>query len=201
MKKYLLVIIMAIFTLCASAQGASPTKQEIDEQCSILQDNINLLRSKLVDIKTAEQNKVLEMKGEVSNDLLASNDSLIDKATRIVKKAKSCYEQGDTTSNNVPLVLGTVSEGLNAYVSVIFKKPNDIKNIDLKSQFISIFKIGSRYTLKDIKTIVKDTYSNLNISKTPKASDLESYFDVSEVKITDKTTGKRSKGYLILGIK
>ena len=57
MKKYLLVIIMAIFTLCASAQGASPTKQEIYEQCSILQDNINLLRSKLVDIKTAEQNK------------------------------------------------------------------------------------------------------------------------------------------------
>lgn len=86
MKKYLLVIIMAIFTLCASAQGASPTKQEIDEQCSILQDNIILLRSKLVDIKTAEQNKVLEMKGEVSNDLLASNDSLIDKAARIVKK-------------------------------------------------------------------------------------------------------------------
>ena len=131
---------MAIFTLCASAQGASPTKQEIDEQCSILQDNINLLRSKLVDIKTAEQNKVLEMKGEVSNDLLASNDSLIDKATRIVKKAKSCYEQGDTTSNNVPLVLGTVSEGLNAYVSVIFKKPNDIKNIEVKKDFEKIIK-------------------------------------------------------------
>lgn len=140
MKKYLLVIIMAIFALCASAQGASPTKQEFDEQCSILQDNINLLRSKLVDIKTAEQNKVLEMKGEVSNDLLASNDSLIDKATRIVKKAKSCYEQGDTTSNNVPLVLGTVSEGLKAYVSVIFKTPNDIKNIEVKKDFEKIIK-------------------------------------------------------------
>ena len=140
MKKYLLVIIMAIFTLCASAQGASPTKQEIDEQCSILQDNINLLRSKLVDIKTAEKNKVLEMKGEVSHDLLASNDSLMDKATRIVKKAKSCYEQGDTTSNNVPLVLGTVSEGLKAYVSVIFKTPNDIKNIEVKKDFEKIIK-------------------------------------------------------------
>ena len=131
---------MAIFALCASAQGASPTKQEIDERCSTLQNNINLLRSKLVDIKTAEQNKVLEMKGEVSNDLLASNDSLIDKATRIVKKAKSCYEQGDTTSNNVPLVLGTVSEGLKAYVSVIFKTPNDIKNIEVKKDFEKIIK-------------------------------------------------------------
>lgn len=131
---------MAIFALCASVQGASPTKQEIDEQCSILQDNINLLRSKLVDIKTAEKNKVLEMKGEVSHDLLASNDSLMDKATRIVKKAKSCYEQGDTTSNNVPLVLGTVSEGLKAYVSVIFKTPNDIENIEVKKDFGKIIK-------------------------------------------------------------
>ena len=139
MKKYLLVIIMAIFALCASAQGASPTKQEIDEQCSILQDNIILLRSKLVDIKTAEQNKVLEMKGEVSNDLLASNDSLIDKATRIVKKAKSCYKQGDTTTNNVPLVLDTVSEGLKVYVGVIFKKP-DGKNIEVKEDFEKIIK-------------------------------------------------------------
>ena len=139
MKKYLLVIIMAIFALCASAQGASPTKQEIDKQCSILQDNINLLRSKLVDIKTAEQNKVLEMKGEVSNDLLASNDSLIDKATRIVKKAKSCYEQGDTTTNNVPLALSTVSEGLKVYVGVIFKKP-DGKNIEVKEDFEKIIK-------------------------------------------------------------
>ena len=138
MKKYLLVIIMAIFALCASAQGASPTKQEIAERCSTLQNNINLLRNKLVDIKKAEQNKVLEKKGEVSHALLASNDSLMDKATRIVKKAKSCYEQGDTTSNNVPLVLGTVSEGLNAYVSVIFKKPNDIKNIEVKEDFEKI---------------------------------------------------------------
>lgn len=126
---------MAIFALCASAQGASPTKQEIDKQCSILQDNINLLRSKLVDIKTAE----IEMKGEVSHDLLASNDSLMDKATRIVKKAKSCFEQGDSTSNNVPLVLGTVSEGLKVYVGVIFKKP-DGKNIEVKEDFEKIIK-------------------------------------------------------------
>lgn len=130
---------MAIFALCASAQGASPTKQEIDKQCSILQKNINLLRSKLVDIKTAEKNKVLDMKGEVSHDLLASNDSLMDKATRIVKKAKSCFEQGDSTSNNVPLVLGTVSEGLKVYVGVIFKKP-DGKNIEVKEDFEKIIK-------------------------------------------------------------
>lgn len=130
---------MAFFALCASAQGAFPTKQEIDERCSILQNNIDLLRSKLVDIKSAEQNKVLEMKGNVPQDLLASNDSLMDKATRIVKKAKSCYEQGDTTSNNIPLVLSTVSEGLKAYVGVIFKEPDGI-DIEVKEDFEKIIK-------------------------------------------------------------
>lgn len=129
---------MAIFALCASAQGASPTKQEIDKRCSILQDTIELLRRKLGDIKTAEK-KVLEKNGQVSDDLLASNDSLIDKATRIVEKAKSCYEQGDTTTNNVPLVLDTVSEGLKVYVGVIFKKP-DGKNIEVKEDFEQIIK-------------------------------------------------------------
>lgn len=130
---------MAIFALCASAQGAPPTKQEINERCSILQNNIDFLRSKLVDIKSAEKNKILEMKGKVSQELLAFNDSLMDKATRIVKKAKSCYEQGDTTSNNVPLVLSTVSEGLKAYVCVIFKEPEGI-NIEVKEDFEKIIK-------------------------------------------------------------
>ena len=81
------------------------------------------------------------------------------------------------------------------------KSSNDIKNIDLKSQFISIFKIGSKHTLKDIKNIIKDTYLKLNVSKTPKASDLCNYFEVSEVKIYDSVLKKQNKGYLILGIK
>ena len=75
------------------------------------------------------------------------------------------------------------------------------KSINLKLQFISIFKIGSKYTLKDIKGVIKDIYLKSNISKTPKASDLCNYFEVSEVKIYDSVLKKQNKGYLILGIK
>lgn len=81
------------------------------------------------------------------------------------------------------------------------KISDNIKSPNIKDRLISYFKIKSKYTLKDIKYTLGIIYNDLGISKTPKASDLESYFDVSEIKITDKTTGKRSKGYLILGIK
>ena len=81
------------------------------------------------------------------------------------------------------------------------KISDNLKSPNLRDRLISYFKIQSRYTLKDIKYTLSLVYRDLGIIKTPKASDLESYFDVSEVKITDKTTGKRSKGYLILGIK
>ena len=81
------------------------------------------------------------------------------------------------------------------------KISDNLKSPNIKDRLISYFKIKSKYTLKDIKYILGLIYNDLSISKTPKASDLESYFDVSEVKITDKITGKRNKGYLILGIK
>ena len=63
------------------------------------------------------------------------------------------------------------------------------------------FKIKSKYTLKDIKYTLGIIYRDLGISKTPKASDLCNYFEVSEVKIYDSVLKKQNKGYLILGIK
>ena len=72
---------------------------------------------------------------------------------------------------------------------------------DLKTKLISTFRISFRYTLKDIKLTLELIYKELRVPKTPKASDLKEYFEVSEVKIADKDTGKRSKGYEILGIK
>ena len=78
---------------------------------------------------------------------------------------------------------------------------NNINSSNLRDKLISYFKVGSRYELKSIKLTLSSIYSDLGITKTPKASELEVYFDVSDTKITDPTTRKRNKGYLILGIK
>ena len=60
---------------------------------------------------------------------------------------------------------------------------------------------GERYLLKEIKDILREIYNSLNLTKTPKASDLEKYFEVKEVMLYDPITKKRDRGYEILSLK
>ena len=52
-----------------------------------------------------------------------------------------------------------------------------------------------------IKNTLGIIYSSLGILTTPKASDLEKYFEVKLVYMTDKETKKREKGYLVIKVK
>ena len=62
------------------------------------------------------------------------------------------------------------------------------------------FKIGKRYTLKEIKEKLREIYTTLHLSKTPKASDLEEFFEVKKTKITTDNDGIKD-GYLIVKLK
>ena len=66
---------------------------------------------------------------------------------------------------------------------------NDLKGDKLASLIYSNFKIGDRYTSKDIKQKLHEIYSLLGISKTAKATDLGKYFTLVKTKVTlpDKT--------------
>lgn len=70
---------------------------------------------------------------------------------------------------------------------------------DIRKEFISIFKIGSRYSLLEIKENVSIAYQKLNLSKTPKAVDIEEFFNIK--KCTISKDGKRVNGYEILSLK
>ncbi len=75
------------------------------------------------------------------------------------------------------------------------------QNIDIKSIILSSFNVGGRYTKTSIKEKLSSIYSSSGYSKTPKATDLENYFEVSVCRIPNKETGKRDAGYEILSIK
>lgn len=62
----------------------------------------------------------------------------------------------------------------------------------------SLFVVGEKYTKKDIKSKLILLYNQLGILKSPKATDIESYFEVKSVLISNPSTGKRDKGYLIV---
>ena len=63
------------------------------------------------------------------------------------------------------------------------------------------FEVGKRYTLKEIKQTLADIYGKMKLNRSPKASDLQEFFEVSDIKVYDSQTKKQSKGYLIKNIK
>ena len=69
----------------------------------------------------------------------------------------------------------------------------------IKEEAFSIFLVGKRYTLKDIKEQFKNIYIKLGIDKSPKASDLEEYFNVKKCLLT--IDGKKVNGYEIISLK
>ena len=75
-----------------------------------------------------------------------------------------------------------------------------IKINSLSTKVSEMFKIGKRYSRKDIKLLLSQIYSSLEIKKIAKANDLEKWFEVKEVKFPD-ATGKWIHGFEILAIK
>lgn len=72
---------------------------------------------------------------------------------------------------------------------------------EIKELFIKKISVNKRYTLKEIKEIVKSIYDELGLSKTPKATDILDVFEVKSIVIIDKVTKKRIAGYEILSLK
>ena len=69
------------------------------------------------------------------------------------------------------------------------------KSDELSSVVYKKFQVNSRYTLKEIKSVLQDIYRDLGITSKPKATDLGKYFSLSSVSITEN--GKRVNGYLL----
>ena len=75
---------------------------------------------------------------------------------------------------------------------------NEKKSEDLLNMIYDNFLIGQKYLLSNIKLLLGDIYKKSNYIASPKAADLEKYFEVKLFKITNKETGKRDYYYEIL---
>lgn len=63
------------------------------------------------------------------------------------------------------------------------------------------FPVGLRITSGDAKDKLRDIYRKLGYKKTPKATDLEKYFELKETRVKDQMSGKFTRGYEILKMK
>jgi len=66
---------------------------------------------------------------------------------------------------------------------------------------LSLFTVGSKYSKKQIKETLREFYEENNITKTPKATDLEEYFVLRKCQFIDKEIGKRVEGFEIINFK
>jgi len=87
---------------------------------------------------------------------------------------------------------------LNYQESEIKKEIQTKQNLSLCST-ISIFTVGSKYSTKQIKEMLRKFYDENNITKTPKATDLEQYFNLKSCKI--KIDDKWEHGFEIISLK
>ena len=70
-----------------------------------------------------------------------------------------------------------------------------------KSIIISSFLPENKYLKSDIKETLRKIYEDLGYNKTPKASDLEEYFELHPYQIKNKETSKKDNGFKILKLK
>ena len=71
----------------------------------------------------------------------------------------------------------------------------------LQEEIYKTFQVNSKYSKSNIKETLGVIYSSLGYNKTPKANDLEQYFEIKLCKVLDKTTGKSDNGFKIIKIK
>ena len=104
---------------------------------------------------------------------------------------------------NYVLSLGTEKIRAKGYHESELKKELELlKSGDkIRDQFLTTFSLGQTYSLKEAKEMIRNIYLGLGLSKTPKATDLEEFFNLIYVGIYEKHTKKRVKGYRILSIK
>ena len=97
--------------------------------------------------------------------------------------------------------LGYIKKNLEIEYNSINRE--DVEKIPqkIKEKILELFTVNSRYSKADAKNILKNIYDSLGYNKSPKANDLEQYFELKECKVLNNDTGKRDHGFEIIKIK
>ena len=87
------------------------------------------------------------------------------------------------------------------YQSIINPKDTSQIENEVKGKILTSFLVDNRYSKQLIKEILRKIYEEAGYDKSPKANDLEQYFELKECKVLNSDTGKRDAGFEIIKIK
>lgn len=87
-------------------------------------------------------------------------------------------------------------------IAKLNKKSSTKEDLEkIKDDITKSFKIGEKYIKSYIKDTLRNIYENNGYGKTPKANDLENYFELKSCQVQNKITGKRDHGFEIIKLK
>ena len=86
------------------------------------------------------------------------------------------------------------------YNSLINSKRYCGETDQVKEEILQTFSINKKYSKSDIKETLRKIYEKYKYNKTPKASDLEDYFEIKLCKVVN-SDGKQDNGFKIIKIK
>lgn len=69
----------------------------------------------------------------------------------------------------------------------------------VRKEFLDNFKVGDKYPKSNLKDLVSQIYKRINYTKTPKATDLEDWFEIKACKVKDPS-GKWVHGFEIIRV-
>lgn len=76
---------------------------------------------------------------------------------------------------------------------------NAMKGIaDVRTIIYESFSVKQKYTKSYAKSLIQEIYNSLGITRTAKASDLESYFEIKSCLVPNPETGRRDAGFEII---
>ena len=71
----------------------------------------------------------------------------------------------------------------------------------LDTKIFENFTIGNKYTKEFLKSKLSEIYKEVGYQKTAKANDIEKWFEVKTLLVTNKETGKRDSCFYLMKIK
>ena len=149
---------------------------------------------------------------DITNQEVSKFMRIYDSYTTMYDKLRCLCEYG-LSNDAIKIVLGQISDSdeIKSYYTTLgpqrlhalgysvtrIKKALGIVVFSqdlLKSEIYSNFKEGERYSLANLKNKLRSVYSSINYSATPKANDIENWFEIKEFSIYEKNDdGSRKK--------
>jgi hypothetical protein len=84
------------------------------------------------------------------------------------------------------------------YNLILHPKDTSVIENEVKDKILQSFQVDSKYSKQAIKETLRSIYESLNYNKTPKASDLENYFELKTCQTRNKETGKVDNEFKII---